>query len=282
MRKLCALFLAFMFAAEPCLFGQQASAPQNTSPATTPTGTVAVKHTPDGNPILEDGTPLRLRTRRNLSSADCKVNDQIDFEVLDPVVLDGITIVPQGGTAMGKVTEAEHKKRMGRGGKLNIVIESVKMTNGDKAALRAVKDAQGGGHVGAMTGAIVATSIVFFPAAPLFLFMHGKDITIPSGTEFTAYVNGDTVFTPLAPPPVPAAAAASVDATAELVVTSTLDGADIEIDGVFVGNTPSTVQVNGGDHVVRISRKGYQTYEKQIHVAGGKISLRAELEPIKE
>jgi hypothetical protein len=42
-----------------------------------------------------------------------------------------------------------------------------------------------------MTGAIVATSIVFFPAAPLFLFVHGKDITIPKGTEITAYVNGD-------------------------------------------------------------------------------------------
>jgi hypothetical protein len=42
-----------------------------------------------------------------------------------------------------------------------------------------------------MTGAIVVTSIVFFPAAPLFLFMKGKDITIPKGTEITAYINGE-------------------------------------------------------------------------------------------
>jgi len=27
-----------------------------------------------------------------------------------------------------------------------------------------------------MTGGIVATSIVFFPAAPFFLLMHGKDV----------------------------------------------------------------------------------------------------------
>ena len=40
-----------------------------------------------------------------------------------------------------------------------------------------------------MTGAIVATSLVFFPAAPLFLFMHGKDITIPKGQEITVYTN---------------------------------------------------------------------------------------------
>jgi hypothetical protein len=42
-----------------------------------------------------------------------------------------------------------------------------------------------------MTGAIVATSIVFFPAAPFFLFMHGKDITIPRGYEITVYTNTD-------------------------------------------------------------------------------------------
>jgi hypothetical protein len=42
-----------------------------------------------------------------------------------------------------------------------------------------------------MTGAMVATALVVWPAAPFFLFMHGKDITIPKGTEITAYINGD-------------------------------------------------------------------------------------------
>jgi len=55
-----------------------------------------------------------------------------------------------------------------------------------------VKGGSGGNHIAAMTGAMVATSIVFFPAAPLFLFIHGKDITIPKGTEITAYVAADT------------------------------------------------------------------------------------------
>jgi hypothetical protein len=30
-----------------------------------------------------------------------------------------------------------------------------------------------------------------FPAAPLLLFIHGKDLTIPKGTEVTAFVAGD-------------------------------------------------------------------------------------------
>ena len=81
--------------------------------------------------------------------------------------------------------------RMGRGGKLDVNIDTLRLRDGEKIALRAVKDNKGGGHVGAMTGAMVATGIVFFPAAPLFLFMHGKDIDIPKGTEITAYVAGN-------------------------------------------------------------------------------------------
>jgi hypothetical protein len=64
---------------------------------------------------------------------------------------------------------------------LDINIDFVRLANGDKVALRAVKETSGGGHTGAMTGAMVARSLVFFPAAPFFLFMHGKNITIPKG-----------------------------------------------------------------------------------------------------
>jgi len=105
--------------------------------------------------------------------------------------LEGMPVIPKGGIAFATVTEAESKRRMARGGKLNVNIDSVRLLTGEKAALRAVKEVKGGGHTGAMTGGIVATGIVFFPAAPFFLFMHGKDITIPKGTEITAYVNGD-------------------------------------------------------------------------------------------
>jgi hypothetical protein len=95
-------------------------------------------------------------------------------------------------TAWATVTQAQAKRRMGRGGKLDLNIDKVRLADGEKAMLRAVRAGKGGGHTGAMTGAIVATSLVLWPAAPLFLLMHGKDITIPKGTEITAFVNGDS------------------------------------------------------------------------------------------
>jgi hypothetical protein len=141
--------------------------------------------------IIHDATPIRLRLNRNLSSADAKTGDTVDFDVLDDLKVDEVMLIPRGSTAIATVTEADHKKRMARGGKLDLNIDFVRLVTGDKVALRAVKEVKGGGHTGAMTGAMVATAIVVWPAAPFFLFMHGKDVTIPKGTEITAYVDGE-------------------------------------------------------------------------------------------
>ena len=141
--------------------------------------------------VLHEGTPVRMRINRTISSATEKQGDTVDFETLDDVKLSDAVIIPKGSTAMATVTEGQSKKSMGRAGKMNVNIDYVRLPSGDKLALRGVQDASGGGHVGAMTGAIVATSIVFFPAAPLFLFMKGKDITIPKGHEVTVYTNSD-------------------------------------------------------------------------------------------
>jgi hypothetical protein len=141
--------------------------------------------------VLHDGTPVRLRLTRNLSSAEAKTGDRVDFEVLEEVKVGDVTVIPRGATALATVTEAQAKRRMGRGGKLDVSIESVRLQNGEKAPLRAIKEGSGGGHVGAMTGAIVATSLVAWPAAPFFLLMHGKDMTIRSGTEIAAFTQGD-------------------------------------------------------------------------------------------
>lgn len=160
-------------------------------PVQTALGPISVAPAISGELLLHDGTPVRMRLARNLSSADAQPGETVDFEVLEDLKVDDVLVVAKGATAIATITEAEHKKRMGRGGKLSLTIDYVRLLNGDKAALRAVKESRGGGHTGAMTGGIVATAFVLLPAAPFFLFMHGKDTTIPKGTEITAYINGD-------------------------------------------------------------------------------------------
>jgi len=258
----------------------QAPASQSSTPA---------DHGPKGF-VLEDATPVRLRVNRTISSGDAHVGDTVDFEVLDDVNLGSTLVIQKGGLAFATITEAQAKRRMARGGKLDINIDYVKLVDGEKAALRAVKDLKGGGHTGAMVGGIVATSLVFFPAAPFFLFMHGKDITIAKGTEVTAYVNGDlkldpakfqagAVETTTTPHAASSANAASSPAGGRLSITSVPDGADIELDGAFVGNAPSEVPVSEGEHTITVKKTGFKAWERKLRVqATSSVHLNAELE----
>jgi hypothetical protein len=63
-----------------------------------------------------------------------------------------------------------------------------------------------------------------------------------------------------------------------LRVSSEPDGADIEVDGDFVGNTPSTIEAQPGDHSVVVKKRGFKIWERKIKLSGGDIRLNAELE----
>jgi PEGA domain len=233
---------------------------------------------------LEDGTPVKLRLTRNLSSASDKKGDTVDFEVIEDVNVNGTLVIPRGGVAWATITDAEPKRRMGRGGKLDVNVDSVRLNDGEKVALRAVKDSKGGGHVGAMTGAMVATSIVFFPAAPLFLFMHGKDINIPKGTEITGYIAGNIPMDQAKFQGAESARAASTVAAVQqtaVSILSTPGAADVEVDGKFVGNTPATLTLASGEHTVKVSKNGYKPWERALNVSGGTANVNAELQPDK-
>src|SRR5258706_7420881 len=210
---------------------------------------------------LEDGTPGNLRISQTVSSADAHVNDRVEFEVTEEIRVADALIIPKGGIAWGTVTEAQHKRRMGRGGKLEIVMDSVRLADAEKAPLRATQEAQRGGYKRVMTAGIIATGLIFWPVAPVFLFMHGKDITIPKGTEVPTFINGNFAlnmakFTPAAPTQTPAESQAGNNA--EVAIASTPGGADIEVDGAFVGNTPSTITVTAGNQTNKLKKEGFQ------------------------
>jgi hypothetical protein len=88
-----------------------------------------------------------------------------------------------------------------------------------------------------------------------------------------------------APPAAPSLAAAAADPPADaapagkLAIASVPDGADIEVDGSFVGNTPSEIQLPKGEHDVVVKRSGFKSWERKLKVNGGSnVHLKAELE----
>ena len=80
-----------------------------------------------------------MRLSRTLSSQDAQVGETADLEVLDDVKVENHVVVNRRAVALATVTEAQPKRCMGRGGKRNVNIDSVRLANGDKVAPRAVR-----------------------------------------------------------------------------------------------------------------------------------------------
>jgi len=84
---------------------------------------------------------------------------------------------------------------------------------------------------------------------------------------------------PSASPAPIALSSTAAPATGKLSVASTPPDADIEIDGSFVGNTPSDVQVTEGEHSVAVLKKGYNDWKRMMRIsAGSSVHVNAELE----
>jgi hypothetical protein len=82
----------------------------------------------------------------------------------------------------------------------------------------------------------------------------------------------------------PASASTATSAlvsSGKLSVASVPSGADITVDGSFVGNTPSDVQVPEGEHTVAVKRAGFKEWERKMKISGGSsVHLSAELERV--
>jgi len=67
-------------------------------------------------------------------------------------------------------------------------------------------------------------------------------------------------------------------ANAQLEITSNPSGADISVDGNFVGDTPSELAVAAGVHTITISKHGFKPWERKLTVSSGKVTVAADLE----
>ena len=67
------------------------------------------------------------------------------------------------------------------------------------------------------------------------------------------------------------------DASSEVAIRSVPDGAEIYLDGSFVGNAPSTLKVQSGEHSITVRKAGFQDWVRKVVFSGGSITLNAEL-----
>jgi PEGA domain-containing protein len=92
---------------------------------------------------------------------------------------------------------------------------------------------------------------------------------------------------PVSAPAVPTADNSQADPSVEsgpalppasIIVKSTPPGADINVDGKFMGSTPSTIQLAPGDHQVSIEKENLTPWQRTMTVtAGGNSNINATL-----
>lgn len=100
----------------------------------------------------------------------------------------------------------------------------------------------------------------------------------PAVTPKTDEPAPNLAVAPMLAPPAPTLASSPAVAQASLNIDSSPSEADIEIDGTFVGNTPSTVSVDAGIHKIAVKKKGFTDWNKTINVTNGSVHIKAELE----
>lgn len=136
--------------------------------------------------VIPENTPVTVQTLEEISSKTAQVGDPVRLEVIDDVVIGGVTVIPAGTPAYGEITAAQKNGHLGKSGKLTIEIEGVRYGSG-RMRLRGSRAStgSGGGTASIATAALVS---------PLGLLIHGKSAAVPIHTKFLAYVANDTAM----------------------------------------------------------------------------------------
>ena len=268
-------------------FAQQSATPPAAPPPSRPpaqaTPTQTALRLPRRPTLFSTGTPVKLRLAENLTSASAKAGQQVSFEVTEEVDVQGIPVIPKGAQALATVTDRLTQEEHGpaAANSTSTSIPSASST-GEKAQLRAVRDAKGGGHIGAMTGAMVATAVVFFPAAAPSLPLHPRQRTSssPKGTEVTAFVQGDMRLdlAKMVPPPsfTDPAAPARLSLHGRCLHGQPLGSIPPPPAPTSKSTAPSSATLpppsrHPGQHTIAVRKKGYTDWTRTMNVSGTSV-----------
>lgn len=228
---------------------------------------------------IPDGTKLRVRLDQTISSATADQGQGVELSTTEAIKIGDQVVIPEGSRVSGTIVEAQEKRHMGRAGKLDFSIDRVRCADGEWIPLRYTVNKKNGGSHAVSTGIMTAgAALLFWPAAPAFLLIKGKDVTINRGVTFDTFTDQDHVVTNSHAPATPGAPMGSGSGAAVVTVTSNSPGADIEVDGAFIGSTPSTLNLTPGLHQVSV-RTGSGLWQRTVQVnAGSTVSLNAQPE----
>ncbi len=152
-------------------------------------------HTAADELRIPDGTPIEIESPYTLRSIDFKSNDRISFRVVNPIKINGVTVVEADAVATGRIDKAKRGGHWGKAGLFVWTMQTVTAVDGSQIPLRVAPqrlrgDSKGGTVATQMiiTGALMP---LIAPVALLAGFKRGKDAFIPAGKRYVVYVEGN-------------------------------------------------------------------------------------------
>ena len=140
---------------------------------------------PEGNAYIPKDTVINIELTEELSSKKNHVDDDVSLKTLDNIIINDVVVIPAGSLVSGKVTKCTSSGLLGRAGKLEFTINSVKSVKGVEIPLKYTEKREAGSDDGAVA---VAAAVSIIDG----LFMKGKNISLPAGSKMTAKVVADT------------------------------------------------------------------------------------------
>lgn len=132
--------------------------------------------------VLNAGTSINLETVSTIQSDMVVVGQVVDFRVKTDVKVDNKVVIAAGAIAKGQVVRGQKAKGLGKEGFVEIQIKSVRAVDGQEVYLSGGNVYQEGDDQ--QTLAIVLGVFVCI----LFLFLKGKNATVPSGFQLNSSV----------------------------------------------------------------------------------------------
>jgi hypothetical protein len=143
---------------------------------------------------IPEGTRIEIEAPYQINSHEFRPNDEISFRVLNPIKINGVTVIEQGATVTGRIVKSKRGGHFGKAGLLVWTMQSVTAVDGSQIPLRTGQERLRGDSKAAKvaTQMIVTGALLPFiaPVALLQGFKRGKDAFIPAGKRYDVFVNG--------------------------------------------------------------------------------------------
>lgn len=145
----------------------------------------------DGVVNVPDGTEVEIQLTNNASGEELKVGDIVDFVVVGPIQVNGVTIFEKGAGGRARITTAKRAGHWGKAGKLEWAMQDLMAADGNRIPARFTQRHIGDSKGGTVAVAAVATTVFLGPLGLLWGLKKGKPAIIPAGNRYSVFVHGD-------------------------------------------------------------------------------------------